>query len=325
MKDVFCSYYTDSVDITNYMVKKLRIEDKDIVLEPSAGTGMFIDALIKNDRKIEIEAIDINNEAISVLNEKYRDVNNLTVKRSDTLLDERLDYISSIGGYYTKIIGNPPYGAWQDYEKRDLLKKKYNGQYVKETYTLFLYRCISLLKDNGRLSFIIPDTYLFLNMHYKLRKFLLTNTKIEEILIFPSKFFPGVSFGYSNLSIITLQKTTQDKALANNVKVIKGFSKTKEFNNILNKEDLEKLEIFNFSQKEILELPQSKFLLTKSRDFKRLLNNDIKIGDIADGVTGFYCGDNKKFLRVANSSVKGEKNYKKVSMDQVYKCYINEE
>lgn len=77
-------------------------------------------------------------------NEKYRDVNNLTVKRSDTLLDERLDYISSIGGYYTKIIGNPPYGAWQDYEKRDLLKKKYNGQYVKETYTLFLYRCISL-------------------------------------------------------------------------------------------------------------------------------------------------------------------------------------
>lgn len=67
-------------------------------------------------------------------------------------------------------------------------------------------------------------------MYYKLRKFVLTNTKIEEILIFPSKFFSGVSFGYSNLSSITLQKTTQETALENNVKVIKGFSNTKEFN-----------------------------------------------------------------------------------------------
>ena len=236
-------------------------------------------------------------------------------------MDKKLDYISSINGYYTKIIGNPPYGAWQDYEKRDLLKKKYSSQYVKETYTLFLYRCISLLKDRGKLSFIIPDTYLFLNMHSKLRRFLLTNTKIEEILIFPSKFFPGVSFGYSNLSIITLQKIDKEKALNNNVRIIKGFSNTREFTDILKNKNIDRFEIFNVNQKEILELQQSRFILAQNDNSKALLDNKVKIGDVANVVTGFYCGDNKKFLRVANSSVKGEKNYKKVNMNKVYKCY----
>lgn len=31
---------------------------------------------------------------------------------------------------------------------------------VKETYTLFLLRCIQLLNDGGRLVFIIPDTFM---------------------------------------------------------------------------------------------------------------------------------------------------------------------
>ena len=321
MKDIFCSYYTDSEDITSYMISKLNIEKNDIILEPSAGTGMFIDELIKNNKNLDICAIDINDEAISILNEKYKNMDNLKIRKADTLLDEKLDYISSTNGYYTKIIGNPPYGAWQDYDKRDLLKKKYNGQYVKETYSLFLYRCIPLLRNNGKLSFIIPDTYLFLNMHSKLRKFLLTNTKIEEILIFPSKFFPGVSFGYSNLSIITLQKVDKEKALNNNIRIIRGFSNTSEFIDIIKNKNLDKFEIFNVNQKEVMELPQSRFILTQNDNSKTLLSNNVKIGDIADVVTGFYCGDNKKFLRVANSSVKVEKNYEKVNMDKVYKCY----
>ncbi|WP_449674017.1 Eco57I restriction-modification methylase domain-containing protein [Eggerthellaceae bacterium PR-HUZ602407-17] len=31
---------------------------------------------------------------------------------------------------------------------------------MKETYTLFLYRCLSLLQNEGKLCFIIPDTCL---------------------------------------------------------------------------------------------------------------------------------------------------------------------
>ncbi|MDE7020962.1 MAG: hypothetical protein K2P23_08695, partial [Lachnospiraceae bacterium] len=69
-----------------------------------------------------------------------------------------------------------------------------------------------------------PDTYLFLNMYENLRKTLLKSAAIQEILIFPSHFFPGLSFGYSNLSIITLKKHSDgQEALNNNVKVLRGF------------------------------------------------------------------------------------------------------
>ena len=42
MKDLFCSYYTNSKDITSYMVSKLGIVENDVILEPSAGEGIDI-------------------------------------------------------------------------------------------------------------------------------------------------------------------------------------------------------------------------------------------------------------------------------------------
>ena len=47
MKDRLCSYYTNSKDITEYMVSKLAVADNDIILEPSAGEGIFIDEILE--------------------------------------------------------------------------------------------------------------------------------------------------------------------------------------------------------------------------------------------------------------------------------------
>ena len=158
MKDIYCSYYTESADITSYMSARLGILDDDVILEPSAGEGIFIDEVLKCNKNVKIDALDINEQAIDILEEKYYDNSTVNVrktdtlldnqldayetaqmwlKQSDTLLDSELDFFCRDGGHYTKVIGNPPYGAWQDYDKRDVLKKKYQGQYVKETYSLF--------------------------------------------------------------------------------------------------------------------------------------------------------------------------------------------
>ena len=237
-------------------------------------------------------------------------------------MDTQLDCFGSIGGHYDKVIGNPPYGAWQDYKKRDLLKKKYAGQYVKETYSLFLFRCISVLKMNGRLSFIIPDTYLFLNMHKNLRRLLLTKTKIDEILIFPSKFFPGVSFGYSNLSIITLERCNTDSALENTVRIVRGFKNSSEFKYLIGteKELPQHLEIFHLNQKSIWENEDSRFILAEQKTSHMLKSSKITLGDIADVVTGFYTGDNLRFIKAADKSVKGSKKYEIASPSEIFEC-----
>lgn len=343
MKDKFCSYYTNSKDITSYMVEKLHIMDADLILEPSAGEGIFIDEVLETNKTVRIDALDSNGEAIDILKKKYEHNSAVSIRKTDTLLDEQLDSCSTLqlwlkqtdtlfdreldefsvlGGHYTKVIGNPPYGAWQDYKKRDILKQKFAGHYVKETYTLFLLRCISVLKMKGRLSFIIPDTYLFLNMHSRLRKMLFTNTKIDEILIFPSKFFPGVSFGYSNLSIITLERCSKEEALDNTFHVICGFHSPSEFEVLLKKDGAypEHLSISKLKQSEILKNEQYRVIVAETKTRALLSDAAKRLGDVADIVTGFYTGDNKKFIRAYSKTVKGAKNYEVVDPQQIYSC-----
>lgn len=340
MKDLYCAYYTESQDITTYMVNKLEVQENDIVLEPSAGEGVFIEALLNKNNAVNVDALDINADAVSILKNKYKDNPNIDIRLTDTLLDieldrymdeqlwdkhsninfdEQINLFNPSGGRYDKVIGNPPYGAWQNYDKRSILKKKYKGQYVKETYSLFLLRCISVLKSGGRLSFIIPDTFLFLNMHEKLRKIILSHTKIEEILIFPSKFFPGVSFGYSNLSIITLERcSSREMALANSVRIIKGFKSPKEFSSLLNGVYPEYLIKYDLKQGEILSNDKSRFMLSQANILSVIKKSSRVIGEVADVVTGFYTGDNKKFIRVDNNEIKGAKHYSIIDKSKVF-------
>ena len=339
MKDQFCSFYTNSEDITFYMSSRLGIHNGDIILEPSAGEGIFIDEVLKTRKKVHIDDLDINDDAISILQKKYDDnpdvdvrktdtlfdsqldkydISQLWLKQTDTLLDEQLDFFNSTGGHYTGVIGNPPYGAWQDYERRDRLKKKYVGQYVKETYSLFLLRCISVLKLNGRLSFIIPDTFLYVNMHTKLRELLLKKTKIEEIIIFPSKFFPGISFGYSNLCIITLERSEMQVAINNSVKIYRGFKKSEEFRRLIVNDTLPSyIENFNLKQSDVLSNPQHRFVFADNQIVSLLKKTTVNLGDIADVVTGFYTGNNKKFIKAASDTVKGAKNYEVIDQSMI--------
>lgn len=340
MKDPFCSFYTDSEDITNYMSSRLDMKDADVILEPSAGNGLFIDSLLESQKNIHIDGLDINKDAIRILKEKYKNnpqvkiretdtlfdteldkyqESDLWLKTTDTLFDKDLDLFEALGGHYDKVIGNPPYGAWQDYEKRDLLKKKYPGHYVKETYSLFLLRCISVLKMNGKLSFIIPDTFMFLTMHKNLRALLLTKTKISEILIFPSNFFPGISFGYSNLSIITLERVDKNIALENKIEIYKGFKSSKEFSLIhtANEKLPTSIEVYSLEQQDIFNAPQHRFVLAQSHDSKLMNLTSVTLGDVANIVTGFYSGDNKKFVRVKSKEIKGAKDYELIDSSKV--------
>lgn len=298
-QEIYQSYYTKSHVLVNYMVNMLQPEAKMKVLEPCAGDGVFIDALVGKYPDIYLEARELNPEAFMILEKKYASVRNIHVRLSDTLLDDELVLYANLGGFYDRIIANPPYGAWQDYAKRKNLKKLYPDTYVKETYALFLLRCIQLLTEGGRLVFIIPGTYLNLHMHTQLRKNILTSTKIREIAIFPSSFFPNVNFGYSNLSVITLEKSNvQADCLDNKVRILTGFKKVEEL------KSRGSGKVYEFTQREILNHPDHAFFLSENGVTRLLNSNCQKIGDVAHCVTGFYSGNDKKYLRPTSLEIR---------------------
>lgn len=317
----FCSYYTESDPILSYMVSRLNIQGGDIILEPCAGDGVFIEKITDSftEQNYNIQALDLNPKAIDKLHNQFHQ-NNINIRQADTLLDLTLDLYANINGHYTKIIGNPPYGAWQDLEKRSTLKKIYGG-YVHETYALFIIRGIDLLKENGKLVFIVPDTFLALNSHKGIREKILKNTKVEEVLLIPSKFFPGVNFGYSNLCIITLIKT---KSIENNViKVMKVNQNINNLYNITNFEYDKADEFEEVSQEKIINSLDYAFFIGGNTKVRKLINEcKTTLGDLANCVTGFCSGDNKKFYKPKNQEAKGSKGYELINQKEIEFNYL---
>lgn len=315
------AFYTKSTPIVDYMVNNLNLKPTDKIFDPCGGDGVFIDAIVADNEYANIDVCELNDNAYKTLLSKFSSCPTINVRQCDTLLDNDLIFNSNFGGVYDKIIANPPYGAWQDFKKRAILKKTYPTLYAKETYALFLFRCIELLKDGGILSFIIPDTFLNLHMHKAIRKHILTKTKIVDLALFPSSFFPGVNFGYANLSIITLQKANNaGECLGNEFKVLNSFKNVEQLGNINESE----LNVFSFTQNEILSNPDYAFLISNNSAIAAAINNSkLKIGDIASCVTGFYSGDDKTFLKVNSPDLKNGKNYDLVHADSVNRDYEN--
>src|SRR5690554_7256473 len=98
-------------------------------------------------------------------------------------------------------------------------------------------------------------------MHKALRKHILKKAKIKELALFPSSFFPGVNFGYANLSIITLEKCfNQKECLNNNFKIINGFKNVEQLSDINSETDFN---IKIYHQKDIYTNPDHAFLIDR--------------------------------------------------------------
>ena len=284
----------------------LNIAPHDSILEPCGGDGVFVDKILEYAPLSNIDVFELNPNSFSFLTQKYSSKPNVQIKLTDTLLDKDIIKHHKL---YDKIIGNPPYGARNDAKKKDALNSLYAGLYTKESYTLFLYACIQCLKENGELSFIIPDTFLSLHRHLAIRQYLLINTKIKEVALFPSSFFPGINFGYANLCIITLTKSSDTKQnLENSITLRTGFNTVEELCHA------ERGYTKNISQRSVYENVGSAFMFNSSKELAKLINDKsiLKIGDIADCVTGFYSGNDKKYLHPIDSNLKNAKKYSTV-------------
>jgi predicted RNA methylase len=311
---VFQAYYTESTPIVNYMVDLLNLNGNETIFEPCAGDGIFIQAILENHEDIKIDAFEFNEDAFKILKNKFIHKENINIEHTDTLTNTELEFFCSMGGKYEAIIANPPYGAWRNIEERKELKKRFNGFSSKESYSLFLYRCIEALKNKGKLVFIIPDTYLSINRHTQLRKYILTKTKIKEIALFPSSYFPNVNFGYANLSIIALEKCdNQTECLNTNFTIINGYQAVEELgkNNLIHLNKLEK------SQNDIINTDSHTFFTSDNQLTDCIKKTELTIGMICNCVTGFYSGNDKEYLKVKNKEIRNSKKYEIVNENEI--------
>jgi len=108
------------------------------------------------------------------------------------VLDNEGDFVG-----FDVVIENPPYVFAR--ENFDLSTKKYfttnyqTSQYQVNLFFLFIEKTISILKNNGEFSLIVPNSLLMVSSAQNLRKHILAETSLSEIINLMGYTFEGVN------------------------------------------------------------------------------------------------------------------------------------
>jgi hypothetical protein len=130
--------------------------------------------------------------------------------------EERFPEIMKNGGFDV-VIGNPPYGILIKENEFDFFRKNFPlTQYKVNLYVLFIERMFQIF-NKGIFHFIIPKSLLFNTYFTDLRKHILTNSFVHEVLTIEDKVFSDAEVGGSLLLNFEIQKIIN---LKNKVRVL---------------------------------------------------------------------------------------------------------
>lgn len=177
-------------------------------------------------------------------------------------------------GGFDIVIGNPPYVGTKQIP---VLDREYYWEKYKEIlfsemdlYELFIYQSLNkLIKKNGYLGYITPDSY-FTNTSFELlRKYILEKTQICEIIDFPYRFYPFDEVN-TETSIIILHKNNTTNSLVNfkvSEKNIQNLYLKDSFKNVI-----------SINKNDIIEKYNKKFIVNINIILDKLLKLNEKFG-----------------------------------------------
>ena len=183
------SYYTPSAIVDGITNEYAEKDSK--VLDPCCGTGQFLLAFADNVKNpANIYGIDIDEIAVRIarinLLLKYKDIDfapNIVCK--NTLFDIGVYDLFSLNNEnirdFDVIATNPPWGVHFSRGDAEKLKNIYPTITSVESFSYFLKKSIDLLRDEGMLSFILPESILNVKTHSDIRKIILENSHIKKI------------------------------------------------------------------------------------------------------------------------------------------------
>lgn len=199
-------FYTPT-PLARRLVSDLPLTSTTAVLEPSAGNGAFVIALIErlmtmhdgpDDERLRrvltenVFGVEIDYESyshlLSAVETRWGPLPSLhNLVCGDFFLTdfEGPPAHGSLFGaprHFDLIVGNPPFGGTIDPSIQDQLDGRYGERdglkIKKETYSFFIVRSVEVLRPGGRLRFICSDTFLTIPTMKGLREFLLNRGRV---------------------------------------------------------------------------------------------------------------------------------------------------
>ncbi|MEM7574175.1 MAG: class I SAM-dependent methyltransferase, partial [Bacteroidota bacterium] len=194
-------YYTPS-EITSFCCSHYlkyyhnRNSKKIKILEPSCGNGEFLIDIVKykelKDIKIIIDLVDIDKSELKLAQKRVLKNRNNKIK-SEAINTDFLFFETD--NKYDLITGNPPYIGKRHLSKEQIeqakaiQKENGNSREIKNIWTAFIYKQLSLLKKSGTLCQVLPIELLHVDHTKHLRDLLLAFFDRIEIFTFKEIVF----------------------------------------------------------------------------------------------------------------------------------------
>lgn len=164
-------------------------------LDPCCGTGRFLMRAARSGHYQPEDLVGFDNDPVAVRIARI----NLLLHYPDKEFEPRVFCLDVLDpektrpyeGGFRFIATNPPWGASLTPEQRLQRKREFPGISSNESFSFFLATGLKLLEDRGRLSFILPESFLNIRVHGDIRRLLLSTARLTAVH-YLGKRFEGV-------------------------------------------------------------------------------------------------------------------------------------
>ena len=217
-------FFTPKI-IVDMCVEMIELNKNVNILDPCCGSGSFLVSAYNSIKEelngkehCSLYGMDISKQAILLTKLRFMllDIKSENIFCSDALSDVKL-----LPESFDIILTNPPFGTKGKITDHGVLRNydlayKYsntNDRWIKTNTLqngvpperLFIERCIRLLKPNGKIAIVLPDSILENPSMTYMREYILSKTNLLKVIKLPSETFMPSGTAIKT-SILILQK-----------------------------------------------------------------------------------------------------------------------
>jgi len=196
------AYYTD-LKIARFLTKWALSNQNNVVLDPSFGGGVFLQAALERLNNLGNTRAERNVFGIELEDQVHKETLQL-LKLQNGFVDSNLSQANffEVDPYpkFHAIVGNPPFIRFQSQDKA--AKKKALDRAADQAVTLteqvnlwvpFIVHSTSFLKDAGRIAMVVPAEIGFASYSKPLLTFLAEHFQTTTFITFASALFPEIN------------------------------------------------------------------------------------------------------------------------------------
>lgn len=187
------------------------------ILEPSCGDGVFLECMSKDKMLFHsVSAVEYDKDEA----EKARAIN---LHDAEVINDDFHHFCLSTNRRFDLVVGNPPFIRYQYYDEgqQRLASEIFSKVGLKRSkltnaWVTFVVGCSQLLKEHGKLGFVIPSELLQVTYAQQLRQFLSHYFNKINIISFENLVFEEIQ---QEVVLLLCEKTGGDEHLIEHIEV----------------------------------------------------------------------------------------------------------